>query len=127
MLKLNNRTPYPQIGGPTPMSNKPGPGRAELGFREAVLSNFRFLIDLGLHPVEEQVTLVRYESQAVFINIYHGRSSYALAVEIGRLDHPTVWLSIDDIIAWAGAEEAEGFGQHDMPAECAAARETEAA
>src|SRR6185437_4422023 len=94
------------------LTKEPGPERAKLGFREAVLSSFGFLADYGLHPVEEQVTFVRYESSEVFLNVYHGRASFELGVEIGRLEQPTAKLTHYDIIAWAGVTEAEGFGKH---------------
>jgi len=98
------------------MPNKePNPERAKLGFEDAVLSCFKFLIDLGLHPVQEEVTFVRYESTQVFVNVYHGRASFELGVEIGRLKEPDKdKLTSYDIVAWAGAEKAEGFGQNVM-------------
>jgi hypothetical protein len=96
------------------LNKEPGPGRAELGFKDAVLSSFKFLGDFGLRRVEEGVTLVRYESSEVFMNVYHGRASYELGVEIGRLTEPESRLSIIDVVCWAGAETAEGFGQHVM-------------
>jgi hypothetical protein len=92
----------------------PSPKRAELGFRESVLANFRFLGDLGFHPVQEEVTLVRHESPTVFVNIYHGRASFELGVEIGGLREPSEKVTLYDIVAWAGALDAEGFGQHVM-------------
>jgi hypothetical protein len=96
------------------LNNEPTPERAQLGFNDAVLSSFKFLGDLGLRQVEERVTLVRYESSEVFLNVYHGRASYELGVEIGRLGEPDKRLSIFDVVRWAGAEKAEGFGQHVM-------------
>jgi hypothetical protein len=96
------------------LNKEPGPERAQLGFKDAVLSNFKFLSDFGLRPVEEKVTLVRYESSRIFVNVYHGRASYELGVEIGKLKEPDTTLSIFDVVRWAGAEKAEGFGQHVM-------------
>jgi len=90
----------------------PGPGRAELGFKEAVLSGFNFLATYGLRPVYEEITFIRFESAVVFVNVYHGRASFELGVEFGRLNNPDEKLSLYDVIAWAGAENAEGFGQH---------------
>jgi len=66
-----------------------GPDRSRLGFREAVLANFSFLEDKGLKPVQQDVTFVRYESDGVFVDVYHGRVSFELGVEIGRLAEPT--------------------------------------
>jgi hypothetical protein len=55
---------------------------------------------------------VRYESPTIFLNVYHGRASFELGIEVGRLTDPNKKLSLYDIVAWAGGEEAEGFGQH---------------
>jgi hypothetical protein len=97
------------------LNKEPGPERARLGFKEAVLTAFEFLSDLGLHIVEEKPTFVRYESSDVFVNVYHGRASFELGAEIGRLKQPDEEkLAIYDIVAWADAEKAEGFGQHVM-------------
>jgi hypothetical protein len=96
------------------LSKEPGPERASLGFRDAVLSSFKFLGEFGLRPVEEKMTLVRYESPEVFVNVYHGRASFELGVEVGRLTELNEKLTVYDIIAWADAKEAEGFGQHVM-------------
>jgi hypothetical protein len=96
-----------------PLLNKePNPERAELGFKEAVLSSFKFLNDAGLRPVQQEMTFVRYESPEVFLNVYHGRASFELGVEIGRLKETNIKLTLYDIVAWAGAEKAQGFGQH---------------
>lgn len=96
------------------LNKKPSPRRAKLEFKETVLSSFKFLAELGLHPVDEKMTFVRYESSKVFLNVYHGRASFELGVEIGRLDTPKDKLYLDDIVAWAGAEKTEGLGQHVM-------------
>jgi hypothetical protein len=47
----------------------PGKHRWQLGFKDAVLSDFKFLTAYGLKPVQEDVTLVRYESDVVFVNV----------------------------------------------------------
>ncbi|MGH9733761.1 MAG: hypothetical protein ACRD8A_04120 [Candidatus Acidiferrales bacterium] len=93
---------------------EPNPERERLGFKDAVLSSFKFLRDLGLRPVEKKMTLVRYKSRHVFVDVYHGRASFELGVEIGRLADPKKTLSIATIVDWAGAYKAEGFGQHVM-------------
>jgi len=97
------------------MLNKdPSPDRARLGFQDAVLSSFKFLSEFGLRSIEEKTTFVRYESPRVFVNIYHGRASFELGIEVGRLAEPNETLTLYDIVAWAGAETAERFGQHVM-------------
>jgi len=94
------------------LNKEPSPERVKLGFREAVLSSFKFLNDAGFRPVEQETTLVRYESPEAFVNVYHGRASFELGAEIGRLKHPLEKLTVYDIVAWAGAEKTEGLGQH---------------
>jgi hypothetical protein len=92
----------------------PSPERARLTFKDAALSSFRFLCDLAFRPVQEEDTFVRYESSLVFVNVYHGRASFELGVEIGRLAEAGEKLTLYDMVARTGAEEAEGFGQHVM-------------
>lgn len=94
------------------LKKQPNPERAELGFKEAVLSSFKFLNDVGLRPVQQEMTFVRYESPEVFVNVYPGRASFELGVEIGRLQEPKNKLTLYDIVAWAGTEKVEGLGQH---------------
>jgi hypothetical protein len=97
---------------------KPGPERGVLGFKEAVLDGFRFLESYGLKVVKKDVTFVRYEarrffSNKVFVNIYHGRSSFEIGVEVGRRDRPEKY-DLGYLVSWAGAWEAEGFGRATM-------------
>lgn len=96
------------------LSKEPSPERAKLGFKDAVLSSFKFLGEFGFRPVEEKTTFVRYESSQVFVNIYHGRTSFEMGVELGRLKEPEKKLHIFSIVYWAGAEKAEGLGKHVM-------------
>ena len=89
--------------------------RWKLGFKEAVLANFAFLRSLGFTPVAEDVTFVGYESMVAYVNVYHGKASYEVGVEIGRLDHPEKY-DLNYIVSWAGtdARAAEGFGNSTM-------------
>ncbi len=93
----------------------PSKDRHTLGFKNAVLSNFAFLDDYGLKLVEEDTTFVRYESDTVFVNVYHGRGSYEIGVEIGRLDRAEKY-GLDHIVSGAGESvwEAEGLGRGTM-------------
>jgi len=96
-------------------TNEPSPDRWQLGFREAVLASFDFLCCYGLKTVEEQATIVRYESDVVFVNVYHGRASFEIGVEIGRKDRPEKYR-LDYLVSCAGKEawEAEGFDRSTM-------------
>ena len=92
----------------------PSPERIKLGFAEAVLGAFDFLVkDFGFRCVESEMTFVRYESPDVFVNVYHGRASYEIGVEIGLVNNP--WgraeppFTIRDIVEFNGAEKETGF------------------
>jgi hypothetical protein len=93
-------------------STQPNPDRWRLGFKEAVLANFAFLSSYGLRPVAEDATLVRYESDAVTVSVYHGRASYEIGVEIGRKDRQERY-GLGYLVSRAGeqARETQGFGR----------------
>lgn len=60
--------------------------RAAFRFPQKVLIAFAFLArDYGFRCVRTEPTFVRYESPLAFVNVYHGRSSYELGLEVGRL------------------------------------------
>lgn len=67
----------------------PGADRERLQFRNAVLRAFAFLDrKLGFEVVQAESTFVRFESQDVFVNVFHGRGSFELGVEIGLRQGP---------------------------------------
>jgi hypothetical protein len=96
------------------LNKEPNADRILLGFTDLVLSNFAFLTDFGLRPVQKDMTFVRYESTQVFLNVYHGRASFELGVEVGRLAEPNEKITRYEIVAFAQAEKTEGLGQHVM-------------
>jgi hypothetical protein len=102
---------------------EPGPDRSKLGSKEAVLASFKFLRNHGFDCVSAEPTFVRYErrrppsERKLFVNVYHGRGSYELGVEIGPSDQERETISLPEIVKWAGAENAEKteeFGRHVM-------------
>jgi hypothetical protein len=60
-----------------------GPDRAQLEFVDVVRSGFEFLERRGFKVARSEQTFVRFESNRVFVNVFHGRGSYELGVEIG--------------------------------------------
>lgn len=56
--------------------------RQVLQFAEAVDRDFSFLAAHGLNPIRKEATLVRFESKDICINVYHGRQSYEVGLEI---------------------------------------------
>jgi hypothetical protein len=91
----------------------PHPRREELGFAEAVAGEFAFLEEKGFRRTRSSATLVRYESERVFVNVYHGRASYELNVEIGLRtaspDEPERPFSIAEIIELRRGQHEKGF------------------
>jgi len=68
----------------------PGADRLQLDFAQTVEASFRFLVcQFRFRLVDMQPTFVRYEAEQAFVNIFHGRSSYELGIEIGR------WVEVD--------------------------------
>jgi len=60
--------------------------RGELEFSMAVRRAFAFLDGFGFREVCEAATIVRYATERVFLNVYHGRSSFELGIEVGLLE-----------------------------------------
>lgn len=82
-------------------TTEPKPDRWQLGFTEAVKSNFSFVKKYGLQLVQEEVTLLRYQSEKVILNVYHGRASYELGVQIERADFPGESFGLYEVLKWA--------------------------
>ena len=60
--------------------------RLELGFSAAVLRDFAFLVrDHGFHCTQSELS-VRYESEKVFVEVYHGIYDYEIGIHFGRLN-----------------------------------------
>lgn len=58
--------------------------REELQFPKLVIRYFKFLErDFNFIVSRTTNTLVRYQSELLFINIYHGRNSYEIGFELG--------------------------------------------
>ena len=88
--------------------------RASLGFSEAVISAFNFLVeDFAFTCVRKDVTIVRFESNSTFVNVYHGRVSFELNVEIGELTIggvlPENPFTIEEILHLVNPKEAVNY------------------
>lgn len=94
------------------LRTEPGSDRGKLGFKEAVLSNFDFLKSFGLKPKQAGPTFVRYESKTTFVDVYHGRSSFEMGIDVGRRDRPEKY-SLGYLVSRAGksAWDTEGFSR----------------
>lgn len=80
------------------------------GFRREVVRAFDFLrSDCGSQSVDSRDTFIRYENQIVFVNVYRGRSSFALRFEIGLMAAPESKYYPEEVAQFAGATESVFF------------------
>ena len=84
--------------------------RVALGFSEAVAEAFQFLSGYDFRLQSSEVTIVRYASERGFVNVYHGRSSYELGLEIGPItgEQAGVGYSMSELVRLKNHQEAEG-------------------
>jgi len=68
-----------------------GGGAGRLGFVNLVLRAFAFLLRLGFVVARRDGTFVRFEKENVFVNVYHGRSSYQVGLELGRVHESDIY------------------------------------
>jgi hypothetical protein len=71
--------------------------RRALGFPEAIQERFVFLGDFGYHVVSAESTRVRYDGLERYVTFWHGRGSYAISAEFGRIDGPDDRVSLKEI------------------------------
>jgi len=60
--------------------------RIRLGFADAVRKKFAFLADYGLSETEALPTIVRYRKSDLELEVYQGRLSYEIGINIGHGD-----------------------------------------
>lgn len=82
--------------------------RSLLHFPEEVKHRFAYLEGLGFRDVRTEPTFVRYESPATAINIYQGRQSYEIGLEIESSQAPTESYSFSEVLRLLDAERAVG-------------------
>lgn len=85
-------------------SAPPEGGAGRLGFVALVMKCFAFLLRLGFAAVRREDTLVRFESDTVFVNVYHGRSSYQVGLELGRIQEGDTYSLYEVLSAVAPGE-----------------------
>jgi hypothetical protein len=78
------------------------------------MSAFKFLLtEYEFICVRVEPSFVRYESSSIFVNIYHGRTSSELDVEIGKLENiPGLqenWYTIGEVMDLVGVREKLKF------------------
>lgn len=89
--------------------NKINLDRKSLEFPEMVIEHFSFLEqELGYSVVQALDTFVQYRYKVIFVNVYHGRSSYEVGFEIGRSDMSPTRRYHYSVILKAVAPEYKG-------------------
>lgn len=83
-----------------------GGGAGRLGFADLVLRAFGFLLQLGFVVARREGTLVRFEKDNVFVNVYHGRSSYQVGLELGRI-HEGDTYSLHELLSATSPADIE--------------------
>ena len=76
-----------------------GSDRRRLKFAETVVREFGFVKAYGFRQVRGSATFVRYESDRLFLNVFHGRGSYEIGIELGRLSSPELHYRLPVLVA----------------------------
>lgn len=92
--------------------------RAELRFSDLVLNYFKFLKTYGFLCAKSEQTFVRFESPPLFINVYHGRSSFELGAEFGRIgkdeEQPYPMSALLEVAGIPTAKEYRDYATHTL-------------
>lgn len=83
--------------------------RSLLWFAEEVKTRFSFLETLGFRCVRSEVTFVRFESSRVSINVYHGRRSFEIGLEIESAPSSTEAYSFSEVLRLVDRQQAEHY------------------
>jgi len=83
--------------------------RSVLRFAEEVKGRFSFLETLGLHCVRSEASFVRFESPRISINVYHGRRSFEIGLEVESTLSPTDSYSFSEILRLVDREQGEQY------------------
>jgi hypothetical protein len=80
--------------------------RRWLNFAQVAMEQFNFLRDYGFTVYESTPTIVRFRKEEFEVNIYHGRRSYEIGMEICREDR---CYSIEALVRLTDRESADRF------------------
>ena len=85
--------------------------RRDLRFAEVAEVKFNLLQEHGFKRMQSEPTLVRFESRRAYVNVYHGRQSFEVGLEIGSLvaGADETSYSMSEIIRLVDAGEADGY------------------
>jgi hypothetical protein len=83
--------------------------RSVLHFADEVKGRFSFLEILGFRHVRSEPTFVRFESPRANVNVYHGRRSFEIGLEIESAESPTDAYSFSEILRLVDREQGEQY------------------
>lgn len=83
--------------------------RSVLRFAEEVKDCFSFLEALGFRRVRSEPTFVRFESPRANINVYHGRRSFEIGLEIESASSPTDAYSFPEILRLVDRNQGDQY------------------
>lgn len=86
--------------------------RQSLHFAEMVERNFAFLAAHGFKRVQSEPTFVRFESGCLYLNVYHGRQSYEIELEIGPCGTSNASYSMSDLIRLLEPKKADEYRRY---------------
>ncbi|MBV8367668.1 MAG: hypothetical protein JO036_01875 [Candidatus Eremiobacteraeota bacterium] len=72
--------------------------RIQLGFEAAVKKAFAFAAKLNYHIVCSTPTLVTYRAGNRYMNVFHGRRSYAIGAEFGEVGNADEVVTLSEIV-----------------------------
>lgn len=84
------------------------PSRQRFNFADTARDVFAPLTRYGLTERDATPTLLCFRNDTVFVNVYHGRSSYELGIEVGLCGHQKSH-SMSALIRAADPERADGY------------------
>jgi hypothetical protein len=83
--------------------------RSVLRFAEEVKRQFAFLETSGFRCVRSEATFVRFESPTASVNVYHGRRSFEIGLEIESASSPTDAYSFSEVLRLSDREQGEQY------------------
>lgn len=83
--------------------------RSVLRFAQEVKDRFSFLEVLGFHCVRSEEAFVRFESPKASLNVFHGRYSFEIDLEVESAPSPTDVYSFSEILRLVDQEQAEQY------------------
>lgn len=83
--------------------------RSVLRFAEEVKERFSFLETVDFRCVRSEATFVRFESPRAGVNVYHGRRSFEIGLEIESALSPADAYSFSEILRWVDHEQSEQY------------------